>query len=122
MSSGQETAGGKWDGYAGIDAGSNFTKGNSTRQRYSYSSGGISGWGRYRTDKFMIRLDLQCLTKYTTTSTTGVTTNAKNLNVPTLNFDIKFNDNKVFEERAGILMEFTPDDRNLFSVGASFNF
>lgn len=122
LSSGQETAGGKWDGYAGIDAGSNFTKGNSTRQRYSYSSGGISGWGRYRTDKFMIRLDLQCLTKYTTTSTTGVTTNAKNLNVPTLNFDIKFNDNKVFEERAGILMEFTPDDRNLFSLNLKQKF
>lgn len=76
LSSGQESSGGLWDGSIGIDAGSNFAKGNSTRQKYSYSSGGISGWGRYRTGKFMVRLDLQCLSKYTTTSTTGVTTNA----------------------------------------------
>lgn len=114
--SGQETAGSRWDGNIGIDAGSNFYKGNSTRQKYSYSSGGISGWGRYKTDKFTIRLDLQCLSKYTTTGTAGVTTNAKNPSAPTLNFDIKFNDNKIFEESAGVLMEYTPDSRNIFSL------
>lgn len=122
FSPGQEVTKGQWDGNVGIDAGSNFTKGYSTRQNFSYSSGGISGWGRYRTDRFMIRLDLQCLTKFTTTSTSGVTSNAKNPDSPSLNFDIKLNDNKFFEESAGVLMEFTPDSRNLFSLSLKQKF
>lgn len=122
LSSAQETAQGKWNCNVGIDAGSNFLKGNSTRQKFSYSSGSIYGWGRYKTDRFSIRLDLQCLSKYTTTSTTGVTTNANNPDTPTLNFDIKHNDNRIFEESAGVLMEFTPDPRNLFSLNLKQKF
>lgn len=122
LTCGQESTGGQWDGNVGIDAGTNFATGYSTRQKYSNSSGGISGWGRYRNDRFMIRLDLKCLTGFSTTSTTGVTTDAKNPDLPKLNYDIKLNENEFFEESAGVLMEFTPDRRNLFSLNLKQKF
>ena len=117
MASGQEATKGRWDGGISLDAGTNFEKGKSTRG-FSNSSGDVSAWGRYRTDKFMIRLNLQGLSKFTTTSTTGITANVKNPDDPQINFDINQNENKSFEETAGVQMEYKPDRQNIFS----FNF
>lgn len=114
---GKDEAKGKWDGGVSLDAGSNFLK-NTSSKTFSYSSGGISGWGRYSTDKFMIRVDLQCFSKFSAKSITGIVANANDPKAPTANFDIKQDENTILEEKAGVLMEYTPDRQNSFS----FNF
>ena len=113
--SGQERTAGKWDGGIAIDAGTNFKEGWSIR-KYSFSSGGVSGWGRYSTDKFTIRLDAACLAKYSVASISAATVSVKDPDAPQANTDIKHNESPLFDEQAGVLMEFTPDSRNRFSL------
>lgn len=112
--SGQEAVMGKWDGGADLNAGTNFATKKSTR-KFSYSIGDISAWSRYRTDNFMIKMDLQCLSKFAATSTTGSTVNAKDLSAPHIDVDINLDENTTFEEKAGVLMEYRPGTRDMIS-------
>ena len=114
VSSGQEVTVGRWDGNVELNAGSSFAKGKSTSS-YSFNSGGISGWGRYSTDKFMIRMDVQCLSNFSATSVSGITINVKDQKAPKADIDLSQNEKSVFEESTGLTMEYTPDSQNAFS-------
>ncbi len=111
LSFGQEAVRGQWDGNVDLNAGTNFVKDMSSR-KYSHSLGAFSAWGRYRTDKFNIRLDLQCLSEFAATSVSGSTVNVKDLNAPQVSLDVNHNEGSIIDGRAGVLMEYTPDERN----------
>lgn len=113
--SGQEASGKRWEGSVGFNAGSSFDSGN-TSGKYTFSTGDVSAGIGYRTDKFRVRLDLQCLSGFATTSVSGSVVNIGEVQAPEGDLDIKHNETKTFEEKAGLLMEYTPSGNDNFSL------
>lgn len=120
-SQGQEAPSGQWEGSASFDIGSNFVRDMSTRT-FSRSSGNVSAWGKYSTDKFFIKLDLKGLNEFAASTLRGRTLNVKDPASPELNIDIIQKEKSVLEEKTGVQMEYRPDSRNTFSFSAGQKF
>ena len=121
MSFGQDSSKGQLDGNVSLNLGTNFVMDMSSRT-FSNCAGDFSAWGRYRTEKLMIKLDLQGLNSFVATTIQGQTIDLRTQDAPEMNMDITQKENSVLEEKAGVLVEYKPDNGNEFSFNVRQGF